>query len=85
MAGALPMLVLTLGLVLGPQVGSRWASMLLGILGFGSLVGFILALWLFRAIQANIALLKEATWAYGAKRDDQQAHDGKPATEISRG
>ncbi|MGH8470224.1 MAG: toll/interleukin-1 receptor domain-containing protein [Gammaproteobacteria bacterium] len=81
MAGALPMLVLTLGLVLGPQVGSRWASMLLGILGFGSLVGFILALWLFGAIQANIALLKEATWAYGAKRDD----GSKPAAEISRG
>ncbi|MBA3493665.1 MAG: toll/interleukin-1 receptor domain-containing protein, partial [Gammaproteobacteria bacterium] len=47
LAGALPMLVVTLGLVLSPQVGSRTASILLGVLGFCGLAGFIVALWLF--------------------------------------
>lgn len=72
LAGALPMLVVTLGLVLSPQVGSRTASILLGVLGFGGLAGFIVALWLFRVIQADLALLKQATWAYGTKRDFRQ-------------
>ncbi len=73
MAGALPMLLLALGIVLGPSIGSRWASMLLGIFGFVGVAGFILALWLFQAIQDDIVLLKEATWAYGSKVDNQEA------------
>lgn len=73
MAGALPMLLLALGTFLGPSMGSRWASTLLGIFGFVSVAGFILALWLFQAIQADIVLLKEATWAYGGKVDNQEA------------
>jgi TIR domain len=67
MAGALPMLVLALGVILGSSIGSRSASILLGIFGVVGVVGFILALWLFRAIQADIALLKEASLAYSVK------------------
>jgi TIR domain len=71
MAGALPMLLLALGVVLGSSIGSRWASILLGIFGIVGVVGFILALWLFQAIQADIVLLKEAIWAYGIKHNNQ--------------
>jgi len=73
MAGALPMLVLALGLILGPSVGSRWATILLGEGGVVSVAGFVFALWLFQAIQADIVLLKEATLAYGTKLDNQEA------------
>ena len=66
-AGAMPMLVLALGLILGSSVGSRSATILLGISGFVGVAGFIFALFLFQAIQADIALLKEATLAYGSK------------------
>ncbi len=66
---SLPILVLALGLILGPSVGSRWATVLLGIFGFA---GFISALWLFQEIQSDIVLLKEATLAYGTKLDNQE-------------
>jgi hypothetical protein len=72
-AGALPILVLALGLILGPSVGSRWATILLGICGFVGFAGFISALWLFQEIQSDIVLLKEATLAYGTKFDNQEA------------
>lgn len=72
MAGALPMLVLALGLLLGPSVGSRLATILLGIFGFVGFAGFISALWLFQEIQSDIVLLKEATLAYGAKLENQE-------------
>ena len=72
MAGALPILVLALGLILGPSVGSRWATVLLGIFGFVGFAGFICALWLFQEIQSDIVLLKEATLAYGTKLDNQE-------------
>jgi hypothetical protein len=72
MAGALPMLVLALGLILGPSVGSPWAPILLGAGGFVCVVGFGFALFLFQAIQADIVLLKEATLAYGTKLDNQE-------------
>jgi TIR domain len=67
MAGALPMLVLALGVIFGSSIGSRWASILLGIFGVVGVAAFILALWLFQAIQADIALLKEASLAYKDK------------------
>jgi len=73
MAGAFPMIVLALGIILGPLVGSRWASILLGIFGFA---GFISALWLFQAIQSDIDLLKEATLAYDTKLDNQEVKGG---------
>jgi TIR domain len=67
MAGALPMLVLALGVIFGSSIGSRWASILLGIFGVVGVVAFIFALWLFQAIQADITLLKEANLAYSVK------------------
>ncbi len=67
MAGALPMFVLAMGVILGPAIGSRLASVLLGVFGVVGVAGFILALWLFQAIQADIALLKEACAASGIK------------------
>jgi TIR domain len=67
MAGALPMLVLALGVVFGSSIGSQWASILLGIFGVVGVVAFILALWLFQAIQADITLLKEASLASSIK------------------
>ena len=76
MAGAFPMIVLALGIILGPSVGSRWASILLGIFGFVGFSGFISALWLFQAIQSDIVLLKEATLAYGTKLDNQEVKRG---------
>ena len=76
MAGAFPMIVLALGIILGPSVGSRWASILLGIFGFVGFSGFISALWLFQGIQSDIVLLKEATLAYGIKPDNQEAKRG---------
>jgi len=76
MAGAFPMIVLALGIILGPSVGSRWASILLGIFGFVGFAGFISALWLFQEIQSDIVLLKEATLAYGIKPDNQEAKRG---------
>jgi hypothetical protein len=76
MAGAFPMIVLALGIILGPSVGSRWASILLGIFGFVGFAGFISALWLFQEIQSDIVLLKEATLAYGTKLDNQEVKRG---------
>jgi hypothetical protein len=76
MAGALPMIVLALGLILGPSIVSRWATILLGICGFVGFSGFISALWLFQAIQSDIVLLKEATFAYGGKLDNQEVKRG---------
>lgn len=76
MSGALPMLVLALGLILGSSVGSRSATILLGISGFIGVAGFIFALFLFQAIQADIALLKEATLAYGSKPKPQKNQTG---------
>ncbi|MDD5579914.1 MAG: toll/interleukin-1 receptor domain-containing protein [Methylobacter sp.] len=72
MAGALPMLVLALGLILGPSVGSRWATILLGAGGFVGVAGFVFALSLFQAIQADIFLLKEAALAYANKLDNHE-------------
>lgn len=76
MAGAFPMIVLALGIILGPSVGSRWASILLGIFGFVGFAGFISALWLFQEIQSDIVLLKDATLAYGTKLDNQEVKRG---------
>ena len=76
MAGALPMLVLALGVMLGSPLGSRSAEILLGVFGVVGVVGFILALWLFQAIQADIILLKEATLAYGNKSGFQKNQSG---------
>lgn len=67
MAGALPMLVLALGVMLGSSIGSRSAAILLGIFGVVGVAGFILAFWLFQSIQSDIVMLKEATLAYGNK------------------
>ena len=67
MAGALPMIVLALGVILGPALGSRWGAVLLGLFGVVGTFGFFLALWLFQAIQTDIAILKEAIFAYSTK------------------
>jgi hypothetical protein len=67
LAGVLPMLVLAFGVILGPAIGSRWASILLGVLGVVGVAGFILALWLFQTIQSDIAVLKEAGLASSKK------------------
>jgi TIR domain len=63
MAGAMPMLLLALGLVLSASVKSHKAILLLGIFGIVGVVGFILALRLFQAIQSDIILLKQAVSA----------------------
>jgi TIR domain len=75
-AGALPMLVLALGLILGSSVGSRSATILLGISGFVGVAGFIFALFLFQAIQDDIALLKQATLTYGSQPKLQKNQSG---------
>jgi MFS family permease len=67
LAGVLPMLVLAFGVILGPAIGSRWASILLGVFGVVGVAGFILALWLFQTIQSDIAVLKEAGLASSKK------------------
>jgi len=60
LAGALPMLTITLGLTLDPLAGSTGHSTLLGMLGLGGLGGFVLAIRLFRSIQSDLELLKQA-------------------------
>lgn len=60
LAGALPMLAITLGLTLSPLAGSTGHSTLLGMLGLGGLGGFVLAIRLFRSIQSDLEILKQA-------------------------
>ena len=67
LAGALPMLVISVGFIAGPQSGAMLVNMLLGIVGIAGLVGFLLALMLFKAIQNDLVLLRQLLWACGSK------------------
>jgi hypothetical protein len=66
LAGTLPLLVITLGLISSPAPHSSTGTILLGILGLAGLGGFLLALWLFKAIQNDVALNRQATITYGS-------------------
>jgi hypothetical protein len=59
LAGALPMLAIATGLVMSPFTQSTDNAFLLGILGLGGFGGFLAAIGLFRAIQGDLAVLKE--------------------------
>lgn len=59
LAGSLPMLAITLGIVLS-RAESAATSVLLGALGLGGLGGFVLAIWLFKSIQSDLVTLKQA-------------------------
>lgn len=61
-AGALPMLAITVGLVLSPLTASHTSSALLGVLGLGGIGGFVLAIWFFRLIQNDLAVLRQLVW-----------------------
>jgi hypothetical protein len=67
LAGALPMLVISVGFIIGPQAGPQSVNILLGIAGLSGLAGFLLALWLFKAIQNDLVLLRQMLWACGPK------------------
>ena len=68
LTGALPMLVISLGFILGPLHPSpQSVNMLLGIVGLLGLAGFLMALMLFKAIQNDLKLLRQLLWAYGTK------------------
>ena len=67
LAGALPMLVISLGFIVGPQSGALSVNILLGIVGLAGLAGFLLALMLFKAIQNDLVLLRQVLWACGSK------------------
>lgn len=67
LAGALPMLVISLGFIIDPQSGAQSVNLLLGIAGLAGLAGFLLALWFFKAIQNNLVLLRQMLWASGPK------------------
>lgn len=68
LAGALPMLVISLGFILGSLYSSPQAvSILLGIVGLGGLAGFFMVLMLFKAIQNDLELLHQLLWASGSK------------------
>ncbi|MGR9088140.1 MAG: toll/interleukin-1 receptor domain-containing protein [Gammaproteobacteria bacterium] len=67
-AGALPMLVISLGFILGPLYSFPQAvDTLLGIVGLGGLAGFFMTLMLFKAIQNDLELLRLLLWASGPK------------------
>ncbi len=68
LAGALPMLVISLGFILGPLHSSQQAvSIMLSIVGLGGLAGFFMVLILFKAIQNDLELLRQLLWASGSK------------------
>jgi eukaryotic-like serine/threonine-protein kinase len=67
LAGALPMLVISLGFIVAPQS----VNLLLGIVGLTGLAGFLLALMLFKAIQDDLVLLRQVLWACGSKSNLQ--------------
>ena len=72
LAGALPMLVISLGFFLGPQLSSpQTVNILLGIVGLGGFAGFFMVLMLFKTIQNDLELLRQLLWACGSKQNTQ--------------
>lgn len=68
LTGAIPMLVISMGFILGPIHSSPESiNTLLGFVGLIGLVGFLLALLLFKAIQGDFRLLRQLIWAFGRK------------------
>lgn len=68
LTGALPMLVISLGFIIGPMLSSpQSVSTLLGTVGLVGLAGFLLALTLFKAIQNDLKLLRQLLWACASK------------------
>jgi hypothetical protein len=68
LAGALPMLVISLGFILGPLHSSlQPVGTLVGIVGLGGLAGFFMVLMLFKAIQNDLELLRQLLEACGSK------------------
>jgi hypothetical protein len=66
LAGSLPMLAITLGIVLNrSELAATY--ILLGALGLGGLGGFVLAIWLFKSIQNDLTVLKQAARQSSAK------------------
>ena len=66
LAGVLPMLAITLGIVLS-RSDLAATYILLGALGLGGLAGFVLAIRLFKSIQSDLAVLKQAARQSSAK------------------
>lgn len=68
LAGSLPMLVISLGFFLGPQLSSpQSVNILLGVVGLGGFAGFFMVLMLFKTIQNDLELLRQLLWACGSK------------------
>jgi len=82
LAGALPMLVISLGFILGPLHSSpQSVSALLGIVGLAGLAGFFMTLMLFKAIQNDLDLLRHLLWACGSKQNRHSSkHDWPPGS-----
>lgn len=59
LAGALPMLAITVALVLSPMTASQTSSALLGVLGLAGIGGFVVSIWFFRLIQHDLAILRK--------------------------
>jgi hypothetical protein len=59
LSGTLPMLAITLALALSPLTGSMGHPTLLGILGLGGIVGFVLATLLSERIQSDLEVLEQ--------------------------
>ena len=68
LTGALPILVISLGFILGPLHSSpQSVNTLLGIVGLLGLAGFLVVLMLFKAVQNDLKLLRQLLWVYGRK------------------
>lgn len=79
LAGVLPMLAITLGIVLNRSEPAA-TYLLLGALGFGGLAGFVLAIWLFKSIQNDLAVLKQAARLSSARlKRPMQVPSSQPA------
>ncbi len=55
--------------MIDPQTGAQSVNILLGIAGLSGLAGFLLALWLFKAIQNDLVLLRRN--AFGKRPQSQ--------------
>jgi hypothetical protein len=80
LAGTLPMLAITLALALSPLAGSAGHPMLLGILGLGGIVGFVLAILLSQHIEGDLEILEQAV----ARSSPQIAPASRKAAQRRR-
>ena len=68
LTGAIPMMIISLGFILGPLHSSpQLINPLLGVVGLLGMGGFLMALALFKALQSDFALLRKLVWACGRK------------------